>query len=305
MPNQPAGTLMLSAAIVAVSACVVAWWWVAAERWQRRPVVPYQPRRPVPWHAIDLAVILVVYVAMQSGVVALADACLGPAASRPPASYDASGTQAEHVVAQLIAQGSPWVFLLCIVSAGLVAPITEEFFFRVLLQGWLEALERRYRRQMPMLRRLAPGGSGPIVLTSLLFASLHFRVGAPQINVRFLAFLLAGDTAARLLAVAFAVGWLRGHAGATTADLGWAPRKAPGDVKLGLASFAAVAAPVYAVQLTLQCLLPAYLAPDPAALFFFALALGAIYYRTHRLLPVVVLHAALNGTSLLLAWFGG
>jgi membrane protease YdiL (CAAX protease family) len=306
MPNQPAGNLILSAAIVAISACVVAWWWVAAERRQRRPVVPYQPRRPAPWQAIDLAVILLVYyVAMQWGVVALADAFFGPGAAQPPAIYDASGTQTEHVVAQLIAQGSPWVLLLCFVSAGVVAPITEEFFFRVLLQGWLETLERRWRRQMPMLRRLVPGGSGPIVLTSLLFASLHFRIGAPQINVRFVAFLLAGDAAARLLTLAFAVGWLRGHAGATAADLGWAPRTAPGDVKLGLAAFAAVAAPVYAVQITFQHLLPPYLAPDPVPLFFFALALGVIYYRTHRLLPVVVLHAALNGTSLLLAWLGG
>jgi len=40
-------------------------------------------------------------------------------------------------------------------------------------------------------------------------------------------------------------------------------------------------------------------------LFFFALVLGTLYYRTHRLLPLIVLHAALNGTSLLLAWLGG
>jgi hypothetical protein len=101
------------------------------------------------------------------------------------------------------------------------------------------------------------------------------------------------------------VAWLRGRVGATAADLGWTPKTASGDVKLGLATFAAIAAPIYAVQITFQYLLPANLAPDPAPLFFFALVLGALYYRTHRLLPLIVLHAALNGTSLLLAWLGG
>ena len=50
--------------------------------------------------------------------------------------------------------------------------------------------------------------------------------------------------------------------------------------------------------------LPEYIAPDPFPLFFFAVALGAVYYRTHRIVPVIVLHAVLNGTSLVLAWLG-
>jgi membrane protease YdiL (CAAX protease family) len=303
--NQPFGNLIVSATILAVSACVVAWLWAAVQWWQRRPILPYQPRRPVPWHAIDLAIIVVFYLVMQSGVIALADACLGSAASRAPAIYDASGSQAEHIVAQLIAEGNPWVFLLCIVSAGLVAPISEELFFRVLLQGWLQALQHRWRRQMPTLRRLIPGGLGPIMLTSLLFARLHFRVDTPPIDLRFLLFLLAGDAGARLLTSAFAVAWLRWHVGATAADLGWTAKNTPGDVRLGLLSFMAVAAPVYAVQIAFRYLLPACIAPDPLPLFFFALALGALYYRTHRLLPSIVLHAALNGTSLVLAWLGG
>jgi membrane protease YdiL (CAAX protease family) len=304
--SQLSENLIQSAAMLAVSACVVAWLWAAVQWWQRRPILPYEPRRPVPWHAIDLAIIVVFYLAMQSGVIALADACLGPAASRTPATYDATGSQAEHIVAQLIAEGNPWVFLLCIVSAGLVAPITEEFFFRVLLQGWLQALQHRWRRQMPTLRRLVPGGVGPIVLTSLLFARLHFRVDTPPINLRFLLFVLAGDAGARLLTSVFAVAWLRWHVSATAADLGWTPKNTPGDLKLGLVTFMAVAAPVYAVQkIAFRYLLPAYIAPDPLPLFFFALVLGALYYRTHRILPSIVLHAALNGTSLVLAWLSG
>ena len=89
--NQPSGNLILSAAILAVSACVVAWSWAAAQWWHRRPILPYQPRRPVPWHAIDLGAIVLFYLAMQSGVIRAGRCLLGPAASRPPAVYDATG----------------------------------------------------------------------------------------------------------------------------------------------------------------------------------------------------------------------
>ncbi|MCA9177366.1 MAG: CPBP family intramembrane metalloprotease [Planctomycetales bacterium] len=40
--------------------------------------------------------------------------------------------------------------------------------------------------------------------------------------------------------------------------------------------------------------------PDPIALFFFALGLGFLYQRTHRLLPCVVMHLLLNLSSMLI-----
>jgi membrane protease YdiL (CAAX protease family) len=199
-------------------------------------------------------------------------------------------------------EGNAWVLLLCFLSAAVAAPLAEEFFFRVLLQGWMETVERRWRRFMPYLRRLMPIGMAPILLTSLLFARLHFRVDSPQMNLRFLVFLIGGNAVAQLLTIGFAVAWLRWRVGASAADLGWNRPKLSGDVKLGLAAFAVLAIPIYAMQIALTNLLPAYLAPDPLPLFFLALALGTLYYRTHRIAPVIVLHAALNGTSLLLAW---
>jgi membrane protease YdiL (CAAX protease family) len=293
---------ILSAALLAVTACVAAWARVAARFWHRQPVLAYQPRRPVPWQVTDLALVVVFYLIVQSGMVGLAGVVLGSGGTQSPAVYGSGESTTEHVVGQLIAQGNVWVLLLCGISAVVVAPITEEFLFRVLLQGWLEALRRRLRRQMPTLWRLIPNGAGPIVLTSVLFASMHFRVETPQINADYLVVLLAGDAVARVLTLAFAVVLLRWRVGATAADLGWAPRKIPSDIKLGLAAFAAVAAPVYAMQLGLRFVLPEYIAPDPFPLFFLAVALGVLYYRTHRIAPLIVLHAVLNGTSLALAW---
>jgi len=95
---------------------------------------------------------------------------------------------------------------------------------------------------------------------------------------------------------------LRAGFGATVADLGWVREKLLADVGLGLLAFAAVAAPTYAAMFLLGSLLPAYLAPDPFVLFPFALVLGTLYYRTHRIVPAIVLHMSLNATSLAMAW---
>jgi membrane protease YdiL (CAAX protease family) len=278
---------------------------LAIARWkQRRPIVPYQPRRPVPWQAFDLAVIVVFYLVMQSGAIELARMAVGPDAGQLPAMFDSGQTTVDHMIGRLVSEGSGWALLLCVVSAAIVAPLAEEFFFRVLLQGWLESLEHRWRRLVPTLRQRIPRGLGPILLTSLLFARMHFRVESPQINFRFLIFLLAGDSVARLLTLVAAVAWLHRRVGATAVDLGWERPKLWADIQLGFVSFLGVAAPIYALQISLRAMLPAYMAPDPLPLFFFAFVLGTLYFRTHRIVPLIVLHAALNGTSLLLAWLG-
>ena len=43
-------------------------------------------------------------------------------------------------------------------------------------------------------------------------------------------------------------------------------------------------------------------APDPVPLFFFALALGYLYQRTHRLAPSVALHVAFNAIPVISFW---
>ena len=80
------------------------------------------------------------------------------------------------------------------------------------------------------------------------------------------------------------------------------------DVRLGLVAFAAVAVPIYAIQIgvtKLQEHAGYSAAADPVSLFFFALALGFLYYRTHRIVPAIVLHMSLNLTSLAMAWLAG
>ncbi len=286
----------LMATIIAVSACVMTGLvWVG---WQR---VPYVPRRRVPWRAIDIVVVIAVYIVIQSATVDLARRIMVPGAIAGAAVAHSKDASTEHVIGRLMSEGGLSVILLCVLSAAVVAPLAEEFVFRVLLQGWLEALGPNWRRHLPTLRRWIPRGLGPVLLTSLVFAGMHFRVQSPPISTDVLVAVLTGDTLARCLAVGVAIALVRWRTGATAADFGWMPGKILSDIRLGLGAFAAIVAPIYAMQIGLRLLLPEYLAPDPLPLFFLALALGTLYYRTHRIVPLIVLHAALNGTSLLLA----
>ena len=72
---------------------------------------------------------------------------------------------------------SGWAVLLCVAAAVVVAPVVEEFLFRLLLQGWLEALERRLAEADADAAAAPAAGFGPVLLSSLLFAAMHFRVG--------------------------------------------------------------------------------------------------------------------------------
>jgi membrane protease YdiL (CAAX protease family) len=288
--------------------------------------VPYEPRRPVPWRTADLLILVLFYVAAQGAAGGAIQAVCGARRSLPlrtaceqAAAHDAHGGQSasidatcmekngehrddesvtSHFLVQLMESGNPWVLLLCAVSAILVAPVFEEFFFRVLLQGWLEAIERRGRRRFPWLRRQTTLGAWPILLSAILFAAMHFRTASPRIETNILTWLLIGSMAANLATAAFAVCWLRWRVGASAADFGWVSRKFPGDLRLGLAAFAVVAIPVFGIQIVLYYILPEWIAPDPIALFVLALVLGTLYYRTHRMAPSVIVHAALNATSI-------
>ncbi|OHB68698.1 MAG: hypothetical protein A2V70_10335 [Planctomycetes bacterium RBG_13_63_9] len=291
----------LAVPVVATLACLAVWALVVKRRRQGLPVVAYQPRRPVPWRGLDLLAILAIYLLTQAGSLLLVLTWVDPELTRPPAMYDVEEATTVHVAAKLVAQCDIWVLMLCGLAIVVVTPIAEEFLYRVLLQGWLEAAQRRYRRAMPTLRRLAPGAVGPVVLSSLIFARAHFRTAGPPMNLHYVTLLLAAVATANLLTMALAIAYLRWRARVKAADLGWVPQKLFADLRLGLLAFAAVAAPIYLLQIVLSLLLPKYFAPDPFTIFVFALVLGTLYHRTHRIVPAVVVHMSLNATSLALA----
>ncbi len=195
----------------------------------------------------------------------------------------------------------PGTLLFCGFMAVLVAPFSEEFFFRLLLQGWLEAVEGHWQKRLRLLRRLLPGLL-PVLLVSLLFAAGHSRQATLPENVDLLLAQMVLDGAARLLAVALAVTYLRSHRGATAADLGWVPEKLPRDLALGLAAIVCCMPLLTSVQAGVGIFLTR-VAADPVTLFFFAVVAGVLYFRTHRIVPSIAMHAAFNAMMLTAAWY--
>jgi len=133
----------------------------------------------------------------------------------------------------LQADPDPRLYAAAFVAAVCVAPLVEEWLFRVLLQGWLEKLAAWWPAALhvsPIVNEPGeevPGATNaalrpawwPIAVSALLFALAHYSHG-----------------------------------------------------------------------------------PDPIPLFVLALGLGYLYRQTHRLLPCVVVHLLVNLTTMLQLW---
>ena len=72
---------------------------------------------------------------------------------------------------------------------------------------------------------------------------------------------------------------------------------------MGLAAVVFCIPLLYSVQLAAPSILPKTVAPDPVTLFFFAAVMGIIYFRTHRVVPSIVMHVAFNALNLAAAWY--
>jgi len=262
---------------------------------------PYEPRRPVPWCAFDVLLAFCLYFFMPVGVVRISHDVFG---IENPASAEANSPEeldTAHPLARMLVENpNVWVIVLGIATAVFVAPVTEEFLFRLLLQGWLETAERRLRRKLPELRRLTVGVM-PVAMAAFLFAGLHFRTASPRLEAEEIVFLVGVRTAVNLLTVGIMIAWIRIAARATLADFGISFSHWKSDIKLGMTAFLVVTIPVYVLLILLQNLLPENSVVDPLPLLLLAVVLGGLYYRTHRIVSSIMLHMAFNATGVILA----
>jgi membrane protease YdiL (CAAX protease family) len=289
----------------------ILWGWIATRLWRRQTLLPYEPRRPVPWGAIDLVVVIGAFIFLQglclgvavkwSGVempsnwtnldprarfvllsgnlvatvlTLLAAALILPwqsGASRRDLGINLNrvphdlrcgaiaflaAAPAVFGLQRLITQWIPYqhqlvtavqekndtaMWIVAALSAVLVAPVFEELFFRVLLQGWLEKIE------LSLVARTDQSGEGQIQ-----------TVDAEQPAA-------SESTAA--------------------------------DVPMGLFGLSQGMLPIV-VSSTLFALMHWGQGGAPIPLFVLALVLGFLYQRTHRILPSLTVHMLLNSVSL-------
>ncbi len=153
MNDPPQEVLTLAAniclaAAIAVSSLV---WIVMGQKALRgEPWVRYEGRRPVPWKLADVLAIFGLYFlpTLLALVFALSlaltdgDSVNVRGLSESSLSETAESEEADtrHAAIDLLVQdGTALTWILCIVAAVVVAPVVEEFLFRLVLQGWLEA----------------------------------------------------------------------------------------------------------------------------------------------------------------------
>jgi membrane protease YdiL (CAAX protease family) len=172
-----------------------------------------------------------------------------------------------HPIVEMIAPGGPNItlYLLASFMAVIVAPLSEEIFFRLLFQGWLEKWEW-YRFFVQ------PVASEPeVVLNADSLTPDGFEVETMRDEpVASEPIVSASESVPDVPK--------RGTAGL---PYGWFP------ILMSSLLFA-VAHFGHGV--------------DPFAIFVLALILGYVYQRTHRVVPCIVTHMLFNSIAMLVLW---
>lgn len=221
-----------------------------------------------------------------------------------------------HAITLVLHEASLGMIAFCFFMAVIFAPFVEEIVFRMFLQGYFEKLDTRFRLHRRRLARYEgriesqnsffkylPWGVAPILIVSTVFAMMHFRMAAKTPPIESIRWQMTVHALSATIAVIFLLFWLRLVRGARLSDFGIVPREIPRDILRGLVAFFAIAAPVYACQIAAASVIPKDFAPDPIPLFVFSIVLGTVWCRTHRLIPSIVMHMSLNGTSMGMALY--
>ena len=268
--------------------------------------IAYEPRRPVPWNGLDVALLLIISLLLPFLVLRAAHAWF-PVPAVDAAQKAAAPIETGHPLGRVLAESrSVWPLLLGAAIAIVIAPIVEELLFRLLLQGWLESLERRLRRRLHLPRRLL--GAAPIAIVATLFALIHYRIPEPRQELSTILYSFNVWAIASLLTIVVLVCWLKFLAKATPVDLGVDRQKLQGDFRLGLVVMFLVLVPTFLARAAVFSAFPSFSEnpwADPLFLLPLAATLGFLYYRTHRIVPAVALHMAFNAVSTLMALMAG
>lgn len=216
----------------------------------------------------------------------------------------------EHPVIKLLKETpDPLLITVGVLSAVLIAPLVEEYFFRVIFQGWLENLPslggRRnaaniaiagYSPQAEaaadrMVVEAEEAPRAPVIYNATLAEDGPATDDRPDSTVEVLADRPSGDNPSSPPPFPAMAGPLSAEL-VETAELEMGEpepgiRQRPASWPLLISSF--VFAAMHAGH-----------GPDPFPLFLLALALGYLYQRTHRILPSLVLHFLINSTSLIM-----
>ena len=290
-----------------------------------RVLFPPRRQRTVPWgiSAIPLALAIYVMVMLLShwfvqhvfpGAVDLPHdenmVALEAAEKSADSETDAGATSPvsdeelpdQHSLTILMQKGGrdPIVILVCFLTAVIVAPLTEEFMFRVVFQGGIEASLRREFGHSALAKRIS------ILFTALFFAASHFRT-PQEITPSSVDRMFQDMTAmviGNLATMAVVIMVFRRLFHIRRSDIGlWDFRRIGRDALGALLLVLVIIFPIHIVNDSVGTLARSDWAAahglsasmgDPIPLLLFAMVIGTLYHRTRRFAPVFFLHAFFN-----------
>lgn len=168
----------------------------------------------------------------------------------------------------------PRIFLAMTISTVLVAPLTEEFTFRVVLQGWLEAFLVRLNKLQSVIQVPTNQGcsidSGPQDSRDIESAESNAEPTADPANPY----------------------------AAPEASLRERPKLCDDDLE-------DVPPPYWPIFVSSAVFALFHLGhgPAPITLFFFSLGLGYLYRQTQSIWPSVIVHMCLNALTMAALWY--
>jgi membrane protease YdiL (CAAX protease family) len=198
------------------------------------------------------------------------------------------------------------VILACFLMAVVVAPLAEEFLFRIVIQGGIEStLRREFGRSVWAVRL-------PILVTAAFFAAIHFRSPTEPDSDHLLKMMVV-NMMGYLTTMAVVIVVFRGFYRIRWSDIGlWDFRRIGRDALGAFLLLLVIIIPVNIVSFTARTFAQTEWAVahgisgsmvDPIPLFLLAMVLGTLYYRTRRFSSVVFLHAFFNLYSFLILMY--
>ncbi|MDR1267945.1 MAG: CPBP family intramembrane metalloprotease [Planctomycetaceae bacterium] len=261
----------------------------------------FEKKRPVSWNGFDVFLLFFLWLMLLGGGVRIMLQVFSEQTNSDNISITAK-TTTDHPLSQLLEQGkeSPIILFVAFFCGVFTAPLTEEFLFRLLFQGWLEKKSNdwksnnTYSEYFP-LRFLFLPGFFSIFVVSFLFALAHGgkRIEQP-VDIQF--YSMVGVGIVNLFLFCFGMFYLRVIRGVAVQELVFRTNRIIFDLCLAAGTFLVSAPFILYLHWLLRNNFPNSIT-DPVPLFIFSIILGMLYYRTGRLFPCIMLHAFLNGFS--------
>jgi len=244
------------------------------------------------WAGLDV----LLFLALWFAVLFVCGAIAGSATSRTqPQEQAADKGDQGHPVAQLVGQSkhSPIVLLVAFLAAVVAAPLVEELLFRLFLQGWLEAKFMQFH---------VPCASGvAIVAVSFFFAAIHGG-NSVALDPQVLFYTFVVMAMANLLIFALGIFYLvRIRNVRMTHYLFGTGQFVPSRFFTCTGYCFLALLFIYGLSVVLNMVYPTT-NTNPIPIFFLSLLLGTLYSKTQNLSYCILLHACVNGTSLVLVW---